>query len=231
MLVVGCGEEEKPPDPVPTAAQVRNFWGAGAESCWRYRRPSSTGGLNTFANVTIKPPNTQVISGKTVYIRSYRPDSSGAPTLEQYLDTETAPDITLARSIEGVGVDRVVKTYEASPPLFARFEFGEGNALQFHETIFETTSTPKDGMAENHKWVVVSTAEPVATHDGMAEAIKLNYTLGGKTASYALVPGYGFAKFTDFDNVAHQVCAARVCDAAGVCTGVASCTSQDLTCP
>ncbi len=229
-LAIACGEDEPAtPDPVPSAAQVRDFWGLGPDSCWRYRRPSSAGGLSTFANVTVKPPNTQVIAGKTVYIRSYRPDSSGAPTLEQYFDSEGAPNLVLARSIDGVGMDRVVKTYDASPPLFGRFEFGEANAIEFHARTFETDSTPKDGTAENHKWVVFD-PESVATHDGMADAIKLSYTTGGKTANFFLVPGYGFAKFTDFDGVPHQVCAARVCNDAGVCTGVASCNSQDLLC-
>ena len=81
---------------------------------------------------------------------------------------------------------------------------------------------------ERHVWSVLSNSETVATPDGTATAYKLSYVRRGDTALYWTVPGFGLAKFNDFDNKRYQVCAARVCDSAGTCTGAPSC--DELNC-
>ena len=226
-LLCACGGTEAPPeDNKPTPAEVRTFWGLQPGSCWRYKIPTGTPGFSEFATVEISAPNDKVVAGRTVYIQTYKRDSGLEDQL--YFDTESNSEIRLARSEDGPGADRVTRVFETEPlPLFGAFRFEE-DVVVFKQDVFETTATPRALDAELHKWVVFAKDQDVATADGTAKAYKLRYTRGTQTAEYFVVPGYGFAKFTDFDNKDHQVCAARVCDSAGACTGASSCEIDTL---
>jgi hypothetical protein len=76
-----------------------------------------------------------------------------------------------------------------------------------------------------HKWVVLNRMASVATSSGAASAIEMTYKHGTKLSTYRLVPGYGMASFIDSTNTSYQVCAARVCDSSGACTGASSCAN------
>jgi hypothetical protein len=70
----------------------------------------------------------------------------------------------------------------------------------------------------------------VTTSEGEAAAVTMDYRKNGIPSTWWLVPGYGFAKFQNFDGTTYQVCAARVCDSTGACTGAPDCTNN-LDCP
>lgn len=227
-LAFACGDDPRPPEQVPTAAEVRDYYGLNAGSCWRYR--TSAAG----ATVTIIGPDTQRISGRTVYIMSYQRTNGGLP-IEWLLDADSEPGtILLWRIDEGRGTEGVF-TFENPAPVFAKFAYEDG-AVDFAQTTFETVSTPRGAMeAQTHRWLVLNRSAMAAKigANNMLEtvpAVRLSYERTGKPiATYSLVPGYGFADFTDTENVSHQVCASRVCDSKNNCVGANSCA--ELVCP
>lgn len=216
-LAASCGSDAPPDKKVATGEQARAHMGIVPSSCWRYRIPA--GRTNTFATLSIRGPDERPIAGRAVYIRQYV-SASGNDFREEYFDFGEAPKMKLARSIDGRGAAAIVKTYDAEPlPLYGSFDFDAMNALKFDDQVYQTTSTPMGGMAEDHKWTVLAEDEQVVLHDGSAaSAFKLSYQVAGKTAFYWLVPGYGFAKFTDLNSQDHQVCAACVADTPGGCS-------------
>jgi hypothetical protein len=231
LFLIGCGGEDTPPAPEkPSPAAVRATYGLSPGSCWKYRY--SQGGVDLFATVDVEGPNMNAIAGRTVYIRRLRLESGGLP-VEDYFDTESNAEIVLLRHVEGRdAASRVTKRYDedATPPIFARFRNDAmKNAVMRAGDKFETMSTPKDMPAERHVWSVLAVDEPAMTPMGEMPSYKLQYTRGtSETALYNIVPNFGAASFVDFAGVTHQVCAARVCDAAGACTGADSCSN--LTC-
>lgn len=231
MLAVACGSDPVAPKPVATPAAVRAAYGLLPGSCWRYRY--SLAGSTLYANITATGPDTNIVAGKTVYLLRYQLDAGGLPT-EDYFDTETAPEVRLLRHIEGSsGSTRINKRYEMDPkPLFASFKVDAmKKAILMVGDRFTTDAKPTDLPAEQHVWsVLTSTTVPTAAPFGRRPAYRLNYTLGGTaSARYDIAPDFGIANFTDLSGRAHQVCAARVCDSNGACTGAESCTN--LVCP
>jgi hypothetical protein len=211
------GDDTKKEIPKPSEAEVRAYMGMVPGNCWRYRLDDGT-----FANVSISGPDDRPIAGRSVYTRSYRTDA-GNKRIEELFVFSSAPKMELARRIEGQGASAVTKTYDTDPlPLFGELAFDamDKTKIVFASNTFKTTSTPKDLAAEDHTWTVVGRSLRVALHDGTvtSTAIDLSYRLGNEVASFGLVPGYGLATFTDFENRSHQVCAACVSDTPGGCT-------------
>jgi hypothetical protein len=225
--LLGCGGEDTPP-PVeqPDAPAVRTAYGLNPGSCWKYRYTQT--GVDLFANVDVAGPNDTAIAGRTVYVRSFRLEAGGLPT-EDYFDTESDSKVRLIRHVEGQGTARTTKRYEdnAEPPVFAEYHFNSKKEVIMRQgDKFETLATPKDMAEERHVWSVLSDEEQIVTPDGTKPGYKLQYTRGtSETALYYVVPEFGVANFIDFAGVTHQVCAARVCDASGACTGSDSCSN------
>lgn len=228
LVLAACGEDKPISRPVPSPEVVRNMYGLGDGSCWRYR--FAQGGTSLYATVSVSGPNTTAIAGKTVFVRKLQLESGGLP-LEDYFDTSADGEVRLLRHVEGQQGDRVTKRYEddPEPPLFAKFIVVDADTarLTLGES-WETTPTPKELPIERHVWSVLSETDPVDTPSGEQPSYKLNYnrSAGGgamATSTFNVVPGFGVARFVDFDGTMYQVCDARVCDAAGTCTGAASC--------
>ncbi len=241
--LTGCSGEDPPAVEIPSPAQVRDYFGLNADSCWRYRYKQ--GSANLYRRADVAGPNETSISGHTVYVRKLAYESGGLP-VEWYLETELNGEVRLLRSATGRDRDaRETRRYETEPtPLFGALEYDfSGNIDLKVGTRFTTeTATPDlctgmeqscaPGPTERHEWTVSNT-EMVATPDGEEMAIKMNYKVTDDTRTttevYWLVPGKGIAKFTGDDGTVYQVCNWRVCDAAGACTGAANCTDM-LTC-
>jgi hypothetical protein len=234
LSILACGGRQRPPEKVPTKEQVRDFYGLNAESCWLYRYTES--GANLLLSITVSGPNDRVIAGEVVYIVKFIRITGGGLPDEWYLDAEENAEIRLRRSVVGSSEQtRVTSRYEDVAPLFAKLILeGTEAKLEVGER-FQTDATPldKDGnpaMLEQHRWTVQAEGEMVATPSGMAESIALEYrkTTGAETdvGTYNLVPGFGYARFTDFDGRIYQVCDARVCDSTAACTGASACGNQ-----
>lgn len=239
----GCGGEDPPEVQVPTPAEVRDYFGLGADSCWRYRYKQ--GSANLYRRVDITGPNDTSISGHVVYLRKLAFESGGLPQ-EWYLDTESKGEVRLLRAADGADrQSRETRRYETEPtPLFGQLAFDFGGDLALEAGVRFTTegATPElctgeaqtcaPGAAERHEWTV-SGQEMVSTPDGDEMAFKMSYKVtddaGSSTEFYWLVPGKGIAKFTDNNGTIYQVCNWRVCDAGGGCVGADNCTDQ-LTC-
>lgn len=247
LASVGCGDSGETPQPkTVTAAEARDYYGMNPGSCWRYRRPDSS-----LVTVSIEASDA-VISGYRLMKRSSVSASSSLAE-EEYFDFETTPgEVRLLREVTGLSApERSTKSYVEYRPeadregevgpgvLYFALEYDRQNVLTPKTGSYSTATTPlvasggsiMRAEAETHEWTRLS-EEEVATPDGMQTATLYNYARpGGRNARYSLVRGFGFARIQDFDNVTHQVCAARVCDAAGNCTGAASCRDEELTCP
>ncbi len=230
LLGIGCGRREKPPEQIPTKEQVRDFYALNANSCWLYRYNQ-----NLRLSITVSEPNNRVIADRTVYILKFNRLTGGGLPDEWYLDAETSPDILLLRTVTGAAEPRETAKYDEMPPLFAEFILDTMNeaGLTVGER-FETETTPLDKddnplPIEQHRWTVQRDDEMVTTSSGAATAVTLEYRKNGTPSTWWLVPGYGFAKFQQFDGTTYQVCDARVCDSSGACTGAADCLS--LECP
>ncbi|MBI2374715.1 MAG: hypothetical protein HYV07_12025 [Deltaproteobacteria bacterium] len=229
-VFLGCGGDGgTPKDDLPDSAAMRNFLGLTPGSCFTYSfEESSTRG---YATVAISGPNESVVAGAKVYVHDYQRAGLGGG-LKTYLDAETGGEVRVRRWTMGAGATVDDRRYDSDPrPLFAKLELTSGE-VGYPERSFEVTATPKvpdgtgfvDGTAELHRWVIQSEDEEVSTTDGPLKAIRLGYTRGDQTALYWLVPGYGFAQFTDFENRTHSVCDARICDSAGEnCRGPETC--------
>ncbi|MCC7382663.1 MAG: hypothetical protein IT384_12580 [Deltaproteobacteria bacterium] len=230
VTAAACGSDPVPPSTTPTPGQVRDFFGLNGGSCWRYRMSSGT---NVFATVRVTGPDTVPVSGKSVFIRAYQPPTT-SQTNDTLLDVDTTPgEIRLARTAEGT-TNRVIKTYVDEPrPLWAQLKIDREQKVVLAASTFTTLSAPREDPANmvEHKWVVLNAADMATTPSGSVPAMKLSYTRSdGGTELYWLVPGFGMAKFTDTNNVDHVVCASRVCDSAGTCTGEASCDDLITRC-
>lgn len=231
--VAGCGGgDDGPPKAAVPPAAVRDFTGLVDGNCWRYRYARS--GSTLFTNVSISGPNEMVIAGAKVYLRQTVNDGGGFPDVE-YLDTEHDGEVRLLRlDTTGSNGMRLSKRYETPPvPTIVRFlRTADGTVVLPAGSRIELESTPVDGQLERHAWRVSTEPEMVQLPDGPAEAIRLEYryTEGANTwtAFYSLVPGKGFAKIVDFQGTTYQVCAQRVCDSGGNCTGAPDC---NLSCP
>jgi hypothetical protein len=222
VLAAACGSAQTvPPRETPKPEIVRQTYGLDSGSCWQYKV-----GDVPRATVTIAGPDVNAVAGHTVYVEKYQPLAGGLPT-EDYFDTEANGEIRLLRHIEGQADMRVSKRYDTDPmpPLFARFTLDAmKNAVLSKGDKFEVNTTPMGMAPEHHAWSVLATDDMVSTTEGMKPAYKLLYNRGNETANSWIVPGYGVAKFQDFTGAFHQVCAARVCDAQGTCSG-ADCAS------
>lgn len=244
---LACGDSGETPQPkTVTAAETRDYYGMNPGSCWRYRRPDSS-------QVTVSLEETEAaLSGYRLIKRSYVTQASSLAE-EQYFDFETTPgEVRLLREVTGFdAASRSTKTFVEYRPeadregevgpgvLYFALEYTRDDVLQPKAGSYTTATTPlvagaSSGTvmrvdAESHEWTRLG-EEQVATPDGMQPATLYNYARpGGRNARYALVSGFGYARIQDFDNVTHQVCAARVCKSDGTCTGAASCL--ELTCP
>lgn len=230
LFAASCGSDPRPPVEVPSAAQSRDFLGFGAGSCWRYRFRPAGAQLDTYATVTLIGPDTQRISGRTIYIWSYQKETGGLP-LEWLLDFDSeASKVILRRFDEGRGPDGVT-TYDEGAPVWMEFKFDTSKKVDFAKDIFESGAVPRGGsMTIEHTWVVLNRMAMAATPSGVVPAISMSYErTGADEASFSLVQSYGFASFTDSENILHQVCASRTCDSANNCTGADSCAN--LVCP
>ncbi len=245
-LAAACGDSgEAPPQKTVTAAEVRDLYGMNPGSCYQYRLPSSA-----LATVTLEENDGIAISGYKVIKRSYvAPGSSLAE--EEYYDFDTKPgEVRLLREVRGFNAaERSTKSYVEYRAELDRegtvgpgvlvfdVEYDRQNTLVVKPAPYTTATTPivsaggntMSVEAETHEWSRLG-EEQVMTPEGMVTATTYNYQRpGAENARFALVPGFGFARIQDFNNVAHQICAARVCKADGSCTGAASC--QELSCP
>jgi hypothetical protein len=231
VALLACGSDAPTTRPDPAPSAVRDFYGLGPGSCWRYR--FSAQGAALFATASISGPNTAVVAGETVYLRTFQLDSGGRPE-QHYFDTEVAGEVRLLRhDTSDAASQRVTFRYDV-PPVLARFELDPAGKLRFLEDRIDTDTTPVEGEPERHVWSVLG-REEVSTPAGPAEAIKLEHRLtrgaAGETsiAQAFLVPGQGFARLVDFAGTTYQVCAQRVCDSTGACTGAPDCAT--LACP
>lgn len=235
---LGCGGREQPPEEKPSKEEVRAAYALNGGSCWLYKY--SLGGADQLLSISVSEPNDRVIANEVVYVVSfYRVTGGGLPD-KWYLDAESDAEIRLLRSDVGRSeAEQVVSQYKGEAPLFARFVYDDTKqAILEQGARFESTTTPvdKDGndkAPEQHRWTVLPKTM-VPTTEGDAEAYELQYekTVGDmnpQIAAYHLVPGYGFAKFEDFDGNIYHVCDARVCDGSGACTGADDCLN--LQCP
>ncbi|MFO0724887.1 MAG: hypothetical protein U1E65_13995 [Myxococcota bacterium] len=226
-IFTACGADPVPQKQIPTADQARDYYGLGKGSCWRYRAGA------TFAILSVDGPDTQRVAGKKVWVVTLHQEAGGQD-LVYLLDVDTtAGKMFLAQWAEGSGANRVTETYDTDPrPVFGTFDFDTDNKtiLFAKGDIMETASTPRKvsdtdmPMPIQHKWVVTSRTNMVATSSGTQTAISMSYTHGTKLSTYNLVPGYGMASFSDSQNTSYQVCAAHVCDSQGVCKGDPDCT-------
>lgn len=233
--LAACGGDPPPVVMIPTANQARDFYGLGKGSCWRYRY--AAGATSAFTTVSVDGPDDKRVAGKVVWVVSVQPEVGGQPT-QYLLDVDTTPGkMFLAQWAEGSGAMRVTETYDTEPrPIFGTFEFDAANKIVFAKAdIMQTASTPRK-MSDadmpvpiEHKWVVLNRMANVATSSGAATAIEMTYKHGTKLSTYRLVPGYGMASFIDSTNTSYQVCAARVCDSSGACTGASSCANLVCT--
>jgi hypothetical protein len=228
--LAACGSDPAPTPKVVTAAEVRAFWGLNPGSCWLYR-----GDTEVVAEVT--GPDSVSVAGRTVYLLQFRSLSGGLPR-EYRLDADSEPGkLLLARLTEGATAQtRVDALYQAPLPVWSTLTYDRAGALVFNEgELIETVTTPRattenpSPMPESHRVTVRDRMKTVGTSTGSAAAINIAYERAGKTAIWNLVPNYGIALFTQ-DGVEHQVCAARICDAQGNCTGAADCRGA-LACP
>ena len=224
---------------------MRDLYGMNAGSCYRYRLPDST-----LVDVSFEANDGIVITDRNLMKRTYLKPGQGLEQ-EEYYDFESTPgEVLLVRVVSGAtGADRSTKSFvEYRPELDREGTVGPGvvvfsaqydrqNALVINPGPYTTATTPLVSAAgttmrveaETHEWSRLG-EEPVTIPEGMATAVTYNYQRpGGENARFAWVSGFGMARIQDFSNVAHQVCAARVCKSDGSCTGAASC--QDLTCP
>lgn len=245
--LAACGDSGETPEPQKvTAAEARDFYGMNPGSCWRYRLPDSS-------QVTVSLEETEAaLTGYRLIKRSYVTQASSLAE-EQYFDFESTPgEVRLLREVTGFdAASRSTKTFVEYRPeadregtvgpgvLYFALEYTRAGVLQPKTGSYTTATTPLVASAssgtvvraeaESHEWTRLG-EEQVATPDGMQNATLYNYARpGGRNARYALVSGFGYARLQDFDNVTHQVCAARVCKSDGTCTGAASCL--ELTCP
>lgn len=220
LLAAACSSDPPPAKMVPTAEEVRSLYGLGPGSCYRYEQL----GQRLFSTFDIAGPNTNSIAGRTAFVRKYSQDSGGRP-VEEYFATDGDGEVRLIRL---VGSDGSVKRYETNDvaPLFAKFEYDKTDVVLQVGDRFEVTAQPKDLPAEMHEWTVLSDSQPAVLPGGMsATGYNLQYKInGGSPTTHLVVPGFGVASFTDATGKTHQVCAARVCDAAGNCTGAESCS-------
>ncbi len=222
----------------PTADQVRDFYALNPESCVLY----STGASQSRAN--IPAPNTTAIAGKTLYVRSIRPDAGGLAD-EWFFEVGTEGDLKLLRSVEGLrAADRVTRNFPAeTAPVFLVLELDLQMQLRFQGTRFESEvapevcagsdCTPTVAPLERHIWTVSSSkAVTLPKGLGVQEGYDLNYRIerDGNTENsfYTLVPGFGLVNFTDATGATFQACDLRACDAAGNCQGATTC--GDLSC-
>lgn len=224
-LAGACGSDPAPVDPVPTPADMRTFWGLNPGSCWVYKDLTMQ---SAGITVSVDGPDSARIAGRNVYVLT-QSKSAGGRANELLLDTDTPGKMFLARSIDGSANPPLTETYLEDPrPLWGELDFAaDGTTLEFApEGPLESAATPRDGTAPiAHKWTVISKTKEAAIPSGPATALQLNYTKAGMLkATYDLVPGFGMAHI-QLDGVDYQVCLARVCDAAGVCTGADSCAA------
>jgi hypothetical protein len=220
---LGCGSDPPPPAKIPTPAEMRTYWGLNPGSCWIYKDLSTQ---NTSLIVSVDGPDSVRIAGRTVYIVTYSNPAAPGAADELLLDVDTTPGkMFLARSVDRTA--NKTETYLADPrPLWGELKYEDG-ALVFAPTgKLESASTPRDAAAAvAHAWTVIARDRMLSTPDGVKPGLGLNYTRDGAlTAVYDLVPTFGMAHL-QLHGVDHQVCKARVCDAAGTCTGIDSCTN------
>jgi len=228
-LALSCGGDPPPVVKVPTAQDMRTFWGLNSGSCWVYKNLTD----NSQFTVSVDGPDTVRIAGKQIYVVNQATASAPGQPNEILLDTDTAPgELYLARYTSGIGAARMTETYLTDPrPLWGKLVY-EGDALKFAPTNrLESASTPQGGAAPiAHQWTVASRDQAVVKDDGSAAmAHRLLYTKGGvQQAVYDLVPGYGMAHL-QLNGTEYQVCLAHVCDGAGTCTGAPTCAN--VPCP
>lgn len=226
LLLGACGSDPPPPPKVPTAAEVRTYWGLNPGSCWVYK--DLTGGSGGITS-SVDGPDTVRIAGRTTYIYSRATAAAPSSPDEFLIDVDTTPGtMFLARETDGTVTPRVVDTYLDEPrPQWGVFDYDSAGALElFPDNTLETASTPRGATAAiAHKWTVVSRAEMLSTPDGVKPGLLLRYFKDNvRQATYGLVPNFGIASF-EIDGTNYQVCLARVCDAAGACTGVETCAA------
>ncbi len=227
--LTGCGSDPVPPPKVPTPAEMRTYWGLNPGSCWVYKDLS---GMSAGLTTSVEGPDTVRIAGRTTYVLTQSKSSGGIPNVLLF-DTDTTPgEMYLARISDGSKTPAVTDTYLTDPrPVWGLLEYDRAGALVFGvDGTFESASTPQGGSAPvAHKWTVANRAKPVATPEGMNTGLELRYSKDGAlTATYDLVPNYGMARI-QLDGVEYQLCQARVCDAAGACTGAPTCAG--VVCP
>lgn len=227
LLALGaaCGDDPPPAPKVPTAAEMRTFYGLNPGSCWVYKNLTDS----SLFTVSVDGPDTVRIAGKSVFVVTQATASAPGQPNEILLDADTTPGkLFLARYTSGIGQARMTETYLTDPrPLWGELSYVSDALVFAAGDRLESASTPQNGaMAVAHKWTVANRKEAVVKDDGSsAEAHRLLYAKDGvQLAVYDLVPGYGMAHI-QLNGTEYQVCKARVCDAMGACTGIDTCAS------
>lgn len=241
LSLASCGDDEFPTTERPGPDAVRAYYGLGGGSCLRYRY--SSGGNTLFARVDVKGPDEQRVAGETVYVWEFRETEAGGFP-DEWLLIPGEGELRLVRSTFGATQqERVTYRYEdADRPLFAQLELDDGEII-FEPGPFETLTTPERCPVQDeacttpeapfsHVWTVLDDQGMAVTPTGTSTAVELNYEVEREGVAeswrYSLVPNFGFARMISPDGITYQVCAARICDGAGTCTGAPSC--DELTC-
>lgn len=249
---LGCGEEQVfEPDPVPTADEVRSFFGLVDDACVEFYDTATT---VLPATMSVYPPSTALLAGRTTYrIALKRP---GQGYLE-FLDVEaqddgelrllrmevTAPGGSQRESVRyhcsTIDPDQPCPDRDAAEPVVLKLAYDEAGALTIAENSFEVVTTPmiQLGTAAEARSTVVETVRTTVTtgvstrapYTGVTEQgvqIRLTRDVAGveSVIRLKLVPYAGITEIL-IDGSTYQSCDWRVCDLAGNCVGADSCTT------
>ncbi|MCB9654541.1 MAG: hypothetical protein H6729_10485 [Deltaproteobacteria bacterium] len=226
-LVAGCASLDPPPEAeVPTAAEVRNFFGLLPGSAWRYRR--ATGGT---ALVHVTGPDAASIAGKSAYVRRVRLQESDTTEEAWFFDGDSEGTLRILRMTEvdagADGLTLVTRRFEHDPiPEVAKLTYNadDGAPMINAGARLDTVSIAKlcteqctDGETETHRWSVLNPGEALLPEgfEGYGSAtVRMSYQRMGDhpvSATFEFVPGFGLVRFSDFSGTDYLLCAAYVC--------------------
>ncbi|MBK8013985.1 MAG: hypothetical protein IPK13_21895 [Deltaproteobacteria bacterium] len=237
---VGCASLDPPPETeVPTAAEVRTFFGLLPGSAWRYRR--ATGGT---ARAYITGPDTASIAGKTAYVRRVRLQESEAIEEAWFFDGDAADGalrilrMTELAKTSAESATLLTRRFEQDPvPEIGRLSYAARDGALKEPTLkagarFDTESVARlcteecgEGETETHRWSVLNAGEatlPVGFEAYGTATVRMSYQRGGArpaSATYDFVPGFGLIRFSDFSGTDYLLCAAYVCPDEAGCIG------------
>jgi hypothetical protein len=235
-----CGDEPLPTEPVPTADEVRTYFGLTAGSCVAYR----FGAGRSPATSQVQGPDTAVVAGRTVFRRTFSLPSGGFAD-EQFFEPREDGELRLLRfdtSVEQSGsTERQSKRYpDDEAPLFARLGYDDDMQPRLEQgDRFEVTTTPTmqrvgEPRTERHQVVVQRTDVDVSFvpyTDASDTGVDLIYTRQVGTEAevntqLTVLPGRGIVQIVEGGRT-YVACDLRACDAAGEnCVGADACTQM-----